>query len=214
MKVDIIGVTLSINQTLLTIHSKRPLSVLSSAVFGGGINRSHWMLVFHVDKDYNNPRPAEDMRFLANSHGIYQPFIGLMTAAYLENAQAITLDQEGFRVAVVMTAGLSNVVSAGQSLPFSLSRPSTINTIVIIEGNLTMPGMVNAVVTATEAKSSILYESAIKTEQGYSATGTSTDAVVIACTGKGAPIDYAGPITPIGWLIARAIRQVFTEILQ
>jgi len=47
--------------------------------------------------------------------------------------------------------------------------------------------------------------------KGARATDTSTDAVVIACTGRGEPIPYAGQATPIGRLIGRCVRQALQE---
>ena len=35
----------------------------------------------------------------------------------------------------------------------------------------------------------------------------STDAVVVACTGRGKPLFYAGPATTVGWLIGRCVRK-------
>jgi iron complex transport system ATP-binding protein len=43
-------------------------------------------------------------------------------------------------------------------------------------------------------------------EDGLAASGTSTDAVVIAATGHGVPARYGGPASPLGWVVARAVR--------
>jgi adenosylcobinamide amidohydrolase len=47
----------------------------------------------------------------------------------------------------------------------------------------------------------------------YAATGTSTDAVVVACTGRGDILPYAGPVTPVGWLIGRGMRAALAAAL-
>jgi adenosylcobinamide amidohydrolase len=52
----------------------------------------------------------------------------------------------------------------------------------------------------------------VRTPQGEPATGTSTDAVVVACTGRGEQLRYAGPATPAGWLAARAVRTAMDRI--
>ncbi len=59
--------------------------------------------------------------------------------------------------------------------------------------------MVNAVITATEAKTGVLMALNARTKEGDPATGTSTDAIVIACTGRGTPVPYAGPWN-VDWL--------------
>jgi len=45
------------------------------------------------------------------------------------------------------------------------------------------------------------------TSAGLSATGTLTDAVVVAWTGRGATLPYLGPGALGGWLVARAVRR-------
>ena len=72
--------------------------------------------------------------------------------------------------------------------------------------------MVNAVITATEAKTMTLTEWDVRTPQGDPASGTSTDAVVVACTGRGTGLSYAGPATTVGWLVARTVRAAITRL--
>ena len=45
------------------------------------------------------------------------------------------------------------------------------------------------------------------TPDGAPATGTVTDAVVVAWTGRGAVLPYLGPASLGGWLVARAVRR-------
>ena len=58
---------------------------------------------------------------------------------------------------------------------------------------------VNAVITATEAKTQALLEAGIR------ATGTASDAVCIAAPAAGEPEDFAGPRSLWGARIARAV---------
>jgi adenosylcobinamide hydrolase len=60
--------------------------------------------------------------------------------------------------------------------------------------------------TITEAKTAVLMKRRLQTPEGYSATGTSTDAVVLACTERGAEHVYGGPATEVGYLIGRCVR--------
>ena len=62
-------------------------------------------------------------------------------------------------------------------------------------------------ITATEAKCAVLNEMNVRTPEGELATGTSTDTVSLAMTGRAPVQPYAGPATVIGWLIARTVRQ-------
>ncbi len=67
--------------------------------------------------------------------------------------------------------------------------------------------MVNAVIITTEVKTHLLLERGVRIPGGHVATGTSTDAVVVACTGRGDSLPYAGPATRVGWLIGQSVRQ-------
>ena len=73
--------------------------------------------------------------------------------------------------------------------------------------------MLNAIITATEAKSAVMNEMDIRTPDGVLATGTSTDTVTVAMTGFGPIQPYAGPATVLGWLIAKTVRQALRESL-
>ena len=93
------------------------------------------------------------------------------------------------------------------------SRPSTINIILLLDAKLTRSSMLNAIITATEAKSAVMNEMDIRTPDGVLATGTSTDKVTVAMTGFGPIQPYAGPATVLGWLIAKTVRQALRESL-
>jgi len=58
----------------------------------------------------------------------------------------------------------------------------------------------------------VLGEWQVRTAQGQPASGTSTDSVVIAATGRGPALSYAGPATTVGWLAARTTRQAIEQI--
>jgi adenosylcobinamide amidohydrolase len=90
-------------------------------------------------------------------------------------------------------------------------RPGTINIIVAVPVPLSEAAFVNAVITATEAKSQAVIEA------GFAGTGTASDAMCIAAptqgngsanansTAHGAPEDFAGPRSTWGARIARAV---------
>ena len=64
----------------------------------------------------------------------------------------------------------------------------------------------NLAITVTEAKCDFLEILNWKTVDGEPATGTSTDAVALAATGRGPVLPYAGPATAAGYLAARLTR--------
>jgi iron complex transport system ATP-binding protein len=212
MHVDFPDLTTRLAADVLLLHSQQPLHVLASTVIGGGFSQARWIINYHVSKDYHQADPRLDLRAVAGRFGIEEPFVGLMTAVYLEQAQTVTLHHEGLQVAALVTAGFSNATAAGLTPPASVG-PGTINTILLIDANLTPAAMVNAVITATEAKSHTLLAHGLRTSEGHPVTGTSTDAVVVACTGRGPTLPYAGPATAVGWLIGRCLRRALSASL-
>jgi adenosylcobinamide amidohydrolase len=141
-------------------------------------------------------------------------FIGLLTAVKLHKVRLVYLQEEGLGVGALVTAGVSNAACAGVTKPYA-HRVGTINTILLLDARLTRAAMLNAVITATEAKTAILREMDVRTPENEPATGTSTDTVTVAATGSGKLQSYAGPVTTLGWLMARAVRQaVHDSILE
>jgi iron complex transport system ATP-binding protein len=213
VNLDFPGVSLSQTDQVLLLRSRRPLRALASTVVGGGFSEVACFLNRHVSKSYNQADPAGDLRAFARDYGLNESFIGLMTAAYLDQARTVTLRDGSLCVAVVTTAGLSNATAAGLSAP-APPAPGTINLIVLIDADLTRAAMVNVVITATEAKTHVLLQQNIITPEGQPATGTSTDAIVVACSGRGEALAYAGPATRVGWLVGRGVRQTLSEIIK
>jgi iron complex transport system ATP-binding protein len=213
MNLDFPGITATFSPEVIILHSQHPLHVLSSAVVGGGLIDTQYIINRHVDKKYNEPDPVSDLHDFATKQGITEPFVGLMTAAYLDGVQTVTLQEDKLTVAAVVTAGLSNPAAAGLTPPVMLS-PGTINIILLIDANLSPAAMVNAVITAIEAKTDVLRQQAVPTPEGHLATGTSTDSIVVACTGRENQLPYAGPATIVGWLIGRCVRQSLAAAFQ
>lgn len=107
-------------------------------------------------------------------------------------------------VSAWVTVGLGNKARAGAELPAASLYPGTINTIIVIDGQLTDAAMVGAVITATEAKAAALQSLGIEVH-GLPATGTTTDAVLIATTCRGHLYSYAGTATALGYMIGRTV---------
>jgi adenosylcobinamide hydrolase len=212
MDCDFPSVTVSLDDEVLIVQSSSPMLAITSSITGGGILPTRYILNMHVDKNYNCDSPADDLRSLAQRRGITESFHGFMTAVYLNKTKSVTLREQDIIVTALVTAGVSNAASAGVSAPASFI-PGTINIILLLDANLTPAALVNAVITVTEAKTASLHDKNILTSSGLLATGTSTDAICIACTGRGESMDYAGSATLIGWLMARAVRQCLDEAL-
>ena len=78
-------------------------------------------------------------------------------------------------------------------------RPGTINIIVSVPVPLRDAAYINAVMTATEAKTQALLDARFR------ASGTASDAICVAAPATGEPEDFAGPRSLWGARIARAV---------
>ncbi len=209
---DFPGVSLTITDEAYVLSSATLLTTLASAVVGGGFQQTCTIINRYVQRNYSHADPANDLQHFAAIHHLEKPLVGMMTGVQMKYAQTFTLRDDAITVASVITAGISNAMAAGLSEPVPL-LPGTINIALLIDADLTQAAMVNAVITATEAKTGVLTAHEVRTAEGYSATGTSTDAIVIACTGRGDILPYAGPATRVGYLIASSVRQCLEKIM-
>lgn len=207
-----LGIALTIDAEAVHVASAESLTVLSSAVVGGDLRTARHIVNMHVPKGYAGKDPHADLVEFATRLGIVEPFVGMMTAAHTHNGRVAIESRDDITVAAIVTAGLSNVSAAGITPPAQMSI-GTINTILLIDAALTESALANAMITATEAKTLTLVERDVRTREGHLASGTSTDAVVIACTGRGARLRYAGTATVVGWLIARTVRDALNQSL-
>jgi iron complex transport system ATP-binding protein len=204
------GVTVRTGPEAVWVRSGTPLRVVASALVGGDLDATRHIVNMRVPDGYRGAQPAGDLRAFAGRLGIGEPFVGLMTAARTEDAATATEADAGVTVTAVVTVGLGCPVSAGATSPRAW-RPSTINAVILVDGRLGRAAAVNGVITATEAKAAALAAGKVVTPDGEPATGTVTDAVVVAWTDRGPLVDYLGPVSPAGWLVARAVRRAITE---
>jgi adenosylcobinamide amidohydrolase len=176
--------------------------MISSGVAGGGIGPRAWVLNAQVPASYSRMDPAVHIAELAAGLGLAGEGVGLLTAASV--AHAVQGEDEGVRA--VATVGL-RVPTWAAAAPAGAPdgelapawRPGTINIIVSVPVPLRDAAYVNAVMTATEAKTQAVLEA------GFHATGTASDAICIVAPAAGQPEDFAGPRSPWGARIARAV---------
>lgn len=204
------GVEIDAHPDAVWVRSAAPLRVLASAVVGGDLDAARHVVNMHVPRGYEGADAAGDLCAFARRLGIAEPFVGLMTAAWTHEARIVWEEADGVRIAAIATVGLGMPVAAGVTPPVAW-QPSTINVVAVLEAALERTTAVNGVITVTEAKVGALADAGIATAEGASATGTVTDAVVVAWTGRGRRVPYLGPGTMAGWCLARAVRQAVAQ---
>lgn len=170
--------------------------VISSAPLGGGIGVRRWVVNAQVSLDYARTDLEAHLGAVARALGCDGPGIGFLTAAPVE---AFATGRDG-GVDAYATVGLRHPTWAADAEAAAAGPPvGTINLLVGVPVPLSPAALVNAVMTATEAKTQALVE------RGVPGTGTASDAICIACAPDGAVQHFAGPRAPLGSRIARAV---------
>lgn len=200
------GLGIRRDREAVVVTSERPLIALSSAVHAGGVQSVRAVINLHVTKHDPCVDPAGILAAFARGAAVPEPYVGLLTGAWTELATTGEENGAGIATVAVATVGLSNRMAAGRE-PVRLWVPGTINTIIIVDADPEPAALVNAVITVTEVKVLELHEAGVRGVAGEVVTGTSTDAVVIAATGRGPRVPFGGPASELGWSIAQAARK-------
>jgi adenosylcobinamide amidohydrolase len=204
------GVELEVGSEAVVLAAARPLTVLSSAIAGGGLGRARVIMNLHVDKDCPWEDAEVTLAAFAARRRLPAPWVGLLTAAPTERASVAEERAHDVGALVAVTVGLSNPVAAGWSARAAAGSPGTINTIAIVDALVAPAALVNMALTLTEVKALVLAEAGV-TCGDRAASGTSTDAVVVASSGRGRTVRFGGPVSDAGWVVARAARTALAQ---
>lgn len=187
--------------TVLVWRFDAPVQVISSGPHGGGIGPRRWVLNAQVSSDYVRLDPDEHVREIASELGLPGTGTGMLTAVDVARSHHAT---DG-PVEVTATVGLGQPTWAAapdRSSARAAGTPvGTINVFAWVPAALGPAALVNAVATVTEAKVQALFDAAV------AATGTATDAVVVACPVDGPIETFGGPRSTWGAPLARAVHR-------
>jgi len=206
----IAGVHVDIGHEAVVVRADEPLTTASSAVVGGGLGRASAIVNLHVPKNFRGEHADRVLEAFVARRSIPAPWVGLLTGAWTEKAEVATETIDGITAVAIVTVGLSNPASAGRTA-VAAWLPSTINTILVVDAAATPAALVNLVMTVTEAKVMVVAEAGVRTLDGDPASGTSTDAIVIAATARGRRCEFGGPVSDLGWAAARAARAALSQ---
>jgi adenosylcobinamide amidohydrolase len=180
-----------------------PMLAISSAPLGGGLGLRQWVLNVQVPHAYDGAEPGSHLAALAAEAGTLGLGVGMMTAVDVRVAS--TVQGEGISVdATVGVIGATQWAAAPEPSPH-LSQaadarvPGTINIVVAFPERLSDAALVNAIGTATEAKTQALWDA------GIEGTGTATDALCVLCPPGGDAHAYGGPRSLWGGRLARVV---------
>ena len=174
--------------------------------------------------------PVDYLKSVCEKHGLSPEKRALLgTAANMNHAAVELQEYRGLQVVAISTGGVkTNAGRAGDpatiyekdgkfiSTKGEVDEPhGTINTIIIINKELTHGAMVRSLVTAAEAKAAALQELTVNSRYSSGlATGTGTDQIGIASrlTGE-TPLTSAGKHTKLGELIGLTVKNSIKKTL-
>lgn len=202
------------------------VDALSSAAVGGGFSKPDWVINVGVDSGYARTDLAGHAAEVSDELRLPGHGVALFTAAEVDRptrhaAHGVAVDATvgvshptwaATRETDAGDAGPAEVMAAaafppdpapgGGPRPAASVTPGTINLVIQVPVAFGGGAAVNAVITATEAKTQALLEA------GVDGTGTATDAVVLVWpTSAGASERFAGPRSPWGHRIARCVHE-------
>ena len=208
------------SEEYIHIRFDQPLRTISNGVVGDGIQWFKHFCNFHVAKNYNCSEPVKDVQTWMTQYSIpHEQSVGMMTAVRLEDAVVIEQEMDGIKMLAVVTAGTGNAVDiTNPSSSGVMKTIGTINTMLFIDSHFTDGALVNGLMSATEAKVKALQDfNIVDPHSNTTATGTSTDALVIGLTQQGRKTPYAGSGTAvgkgIGQIVYRATQEALTKYL-
>ncbi|MFA1821984.1 adenosylcobinamide amidohydrolase [Virgibacillus oceani] len=208
---------LQITDEKITLETSEPLRTMSSGVTGDGVGWHSAFVNRHVDQTYNCSDHKLEMKDYLIANGFHpNDTVGMMTAAWLSDVSFHFLEAEACSVFIVVTAASGNAVDASRGQKRTMEiKPGTINIWVLVNGKLSEEAFIQSIMTATEAKVSAIKEMGIlDAETNTTATGTSTDSILIGASQQGKVLSYGGTATPLGQLVGKGVYQCTKKALE
>lgn len=197
-------------------NSKR--NTISNSILNGGINNNlRYIFNHHLSQETINYLEIHDLKDYLVKHcddlGVDSNLSsGIVTLALMKNLSIVTKKHNNLEVTAITTAGVRvNAVRAGDDSSYweenGEFHAGTINTILLINSRLSQNTLVEAFMTASEAKTVALNNLKIPSQfsNGF-ATGTGTDGLIIASNLDSSNLlTNAGKHSKLGELIAKTI---------
>lgn len=220
------GVVLEHTADHIHVRFDCPTLIVSSAVLNGGVVKADHILNLNIRDQLNNglyslQPPNLTLTEYCRDCGWSGTTVGLMTAASMDSFRMVQATEQDVEIFVLVTAGLSNARRAGdyaeyREIDTPLHKAGTINMICLTTAVLTPAAMIEAVITATEAKTAALQNLGVKSPVSETpATGTGTDAIAIAsaCGPGSIKVQYCGKHVVFGEILANLVIEAVTSSL-
>jgi len=199
------------------VHVRLPgaWTVLSSAVWNGGLVRARHLLNYRVPQHgvAASAEPETTLREYVRRQGWAGGTVGMMTAASMDSLRLAQDTGQGIDLAVLVTSGLGNLRRTGDRaehrvIDCAAPPAGTINIQCLSSACLTAAALAEALMIITEAKTAVLHALDLKSPvSGAPATGTGTDALAMACDPAGPPVRYCGKHVLFGEMLGRLVME-------
>lgn len=210
------GVRITRREGLLYLALPGPSTLLSTGSYRGGWSTGASVANLQVPAGFRGSPQPWTRRRLAHL-GLPEDSVALLTAVNSRRATVRVARWGRVWVAAIVTAGLTHPLRAGDSLAREGrgARASTINIIVLVGGTLDPSALTNLLATVVEAKCAALDDLDVRSRYSATgATGTITDAVVVAALGGPARFPYGGPGTAVGFHASVTVRAAVLEAVR
>lgn len=203
----------TVSNEYVVLNATTALKTVSSAVVNAGFGWYRTFVNRHVKADYESNDTSKEMFDFLEAQGFSTTdTVGMMTAVQTKHVVIEEYKGTFGSVIIAVTAGVGNAIDVSRAFEREHeSYVGTINTWIIINGKISDEAFIQAMITATEAKTKALQNENVRDSLTNTlATGTSTDSLLVASTQKGELLQYAGPITELGKCIGRGVFECTT----
>jgi adenosylcobinamide hydrolase len=182
---------------VLVWRLSRSMLCAATTVVGGGVGPRNWALNAEVANDYHRVDVDQHVAELAKTFKLKGSGVGMLTATQVRRRRCSS--DNGVQVEV--TVGITHPAWAASEDDDNrrANFAGTINIVAFLPMRLGEGALLNALTTATEAKSQALFEANV------AGTGTPSDAVCVFCPVDGDPAPFGGPRSIWGSRLARAV---------
>ncbi len=217
-QLDLLGIKgkITITDNVLMVTSQTDLTIVSSAFYNGGVTKTKTILNIQVSEDNQielHNDPLIPIKHAKQQLQLNDDFVAMLTIVDINKMAFVSARVGEVSVNVVVTGGCTHPESAGEKIDSTVTA-GTINTIVLVDGNPSGGALMNLFLTATEAKVAAVQDLDVRSRYtGVAATGTVTDSLVIAVSGKGERFDFGSPASSVGQLVAQCVRKTVRQAI-
>ncbi|MGF7119499.1 phosphatidylglycerophosphatase A [Methanobacterium oryzae] len=180
-KVCIDDVDVLITDNNFIIQRNKEFSVFGNSIYNNGFFKARTILN-HFTEDNNKItlNSEEYVQKLLNNDEILDPAAIMLTSAHINQTAVKTSDY----ITAVVSANISDIYGAGEIIASDHENRGSINTILLINKNLSSNLLIKSYSWAIEAKIAALWDLDLRNNEDDLATGNAYDSLVVACNGE------------------------------